>query len=476
MDEMQQLKKKTILSTISLFALSGYSAVLGLGANLVITILLSPTIYGIYITMLSIISLFNYFSDVGLAASLIQKKEIDDQDLSTTFTVQQSMILTIVIIGFIATPWIMKFYNLATDGTYLYWALLAGFFLSSTKTIPSVLLERTVKFQKIVFVQMAENTVFYGTVIACAILGFGLRSFAIAVLVRSITGVILIYSISFWMPRFGISVPHLKHLLKFGLPFQTSSFLALFKDDLLILYLGKTLGFESLGYIGWAKKWAEAPLRIIMDNVSRVLFPVIARLQHETEKLNKLLERILSYQTLLIAPAVCGIAMSMHYFVFLYAKYHKWIPAMPLLYIFAASALLTSYSSPFTNLFNSLGKAKVTLFFMMCWTAGIWILTIIFNHMFGNAGFPLAQLVLSGSFVFVLREARKFVQFRFIATVIKPLIATTAMGIVFLFIGFLFPTSIVSFGISLVLGPLTFLAILLLLRFDIHSHVRLLIS
>ena len=32
-----------------------------------------------------------------------------------------------------------------------------------------------------------------------------------------------------------------------------SSFLALVKDDLLTLYLGKVLGFQALGYIGWAK-------------------------------------------------------------------------------------------------------------------------------------------------------------------------------------------------------------------------------
>ena len=133
---------------MSLFFQSGYSAFLGLIANLVLTVLLSPTIFGMYITVLSIISLLNYFSDIGLAASLIQKKAITDDDIKTTFTVQQILIMSLVIIGFLSTSFIKKFYSLPVEGTYLYWGLLLAFFISSLKTIPSIFLERKIQFQK----------------------------------------------------------------------------------------------------------------------------------------------------------------------------------------------------------------------------------------------------------------------------------------------------------------------------------------
>src|SRR5438045_2047351 len=107
----QDLKRRSFISTLSLFFQSGYSAFLGLIANLILTILLSPKIFGIYITVLSIISFLNYFSDIGLAASLIQKKEVTDDDLRTTFTVQQILILTLILIGFFATGFIRSFYR-----------------------------------------------------------------------------------------------------------------------------------------------------------------------------------------------------------------------------------------------------------------------------------------------------------------------------------------------------------------------------
>lgn len=410
--ETSQLKKQSFLSVMSLFFQSGYSAVLGLVANLILTILLSPTVFGIYITVLSIIAFLNYFSDIGLAASLIQKKELTVEDAKTVFTVQQILILTLITVGFFATDFIGSFYKLPPEGTYLYWALLGSFFVSSLKTIPSVLLERKIQFQKIVFVQIVENTAFYATVSVLAFMGFGLMSFTWAVILRSLIGLILIYIISPWVPKVGISIPHLKQLLSFGIPFQASSFLALFKDDLVTLYLGKVLGFEGLGYIGWAKKWADAPLRIIMDNISKVAFPLIAKFQDNREKIKSLAERILHYQTVIIAPAYLAVMVAMPYLLQVIPKYSKWQPALPFFYIFCISSLIVSVSAPFMNLYNALGRVKTSFSFMALFTSLIWVLTITLTTKYGAIGFPIAHLLVSISFLLVFFKAKKDFGFR----------------------------------------------------------------
>ncbi len=420
----EEIKRKTILSTLSLFFQSGYSALLGLVANLVLTILFKPAIFGIYITVLSIISLLNYFSDIGLAASLIQKDKIEDDDVKTTFTVQQILVVLLVMIGFLSTYFVRKFYSLPQEGIKLYWALLISFFISSLKTIPSVFLERKIQFQKIVLVQIVENTVFYITVIILALLGHSLLSFAYGVLLRAVVGLVLIYYLSFWKPRIGISFKSLKKLLKFGVPFQASSFLALFKDDLINLFLGKVIGFQGLGYIGWAKKWAEAPIRIVMDNISRVSFPVMARFQDEKEKISRLIEKILYYQTAILIPIMAGIILMMPLLIEVLPKYSKWRPALPLFYIFAIATFFISYSTPFINLFNALGKANISFVFMLVWTILTWVLVPVLSARFGIYGFPTTILILSTSFIVVLRVAKRLVSFNFIKQV-KPFVIST---------------------------------------------------
>lgn len=468
-----QLKSRTVFSLLSLFFQSGYSAFLGLIANLVLTILLSPAIFGIYIIVLSIISLLNYFSDIGLAASLIQKKEISDDDIKTTFTVQQLLIISLVIIGFTAGSFIRKFYSLPQDGLILYWALLVSFFISSLKTIPSVLLERRIHFQKIVLVQVVENTVFYLTVVITAILGFGLKSFAFGVLIRSVTGLILIYSISFWIPKIGISLKSLKNLLSFGAPFQASSFLALFKDDLITLFLGKVLGFTGLGYIGWAKKWAEAPIRIIMDNISRVLFPVISRVQEDKQKIKNIVEKFLYYQTLLLAPIMLGLVLMMERLIFLIPRYNKWLPALPLFYLFCFSAFFSSFSTPFINLFNALGKVKISLSFMLFWTIVTWILTPVFTKTFGLMGFPLTQMLLSLTFVIVVIKAKQYINFNFFKPVSKSILSAILMGIIVVISNFVLNNSPLSLVFSVFIGLITyFITLKYLFKIDLITEVK----
>ncbi len=428
-EEDKDLKRRSFVSTLSLFFQSGYSATLGLIANLILTILLSPQIFGIYITVLSLIAFLNYFSDIGLAASLIQKKELTKEDAKTTFTVQQLLILTVITIGFFATNFIREFYRLPADGVFLYWALLVGFFFSSLKTIPSVFLEREIKFQKIVFVQVVESTVFYVAVSVLALLGFGLMSFTYSVILRSLVGLVLIYWISPWIPQLGVSKESLKKLLSFGIPFQASSFMALFKDDLIILYLGRAVGFEALGFIGWAKKWADAPIRIISDNIAKVTFPLLSRVQESKDRIRGFSEKILFYQTALIAPVLVGMVVVMRLFVEVIPKYQKWEPALPLFYIFALSSLIVSFPVPFMNLYNALGKVRVTFSYMTFFTILTWILTPLFTTKLGLYGFPLAHLLVSLSYLALLYKAKREVGFKFFPAVYKFLAASLAMGL-----------------------------------------------
>lgn len=425
----KKLKKNTLISLLSLFFQSGYASLLGLVANLIVTIVLTPSLYGIYVLTLAIIPFLNFFSDIGLAASLVQKKEVSPDDLKTTFTVQQLMILTVLTGAFFLTPVIRSFYDLPIEATYLFWAVLGSFFLSSLKTIPSILLERSVQFQKIVLVQIVESTIFYITISILAIMGMGLQTFTYAVLLRSAVGTSLMYTLSFWLPQIGISRTSLKQLLSFGVPFQTNVLLALIKDDLILFYLGKAVGMEGLAYIGWAKRWAESPIRIIMDNVSKVLFPVFARLQDERHRVGALITKVIRFQSLVLIPTFIGMGLLLDEMIQLIPKYNKWEPALPIFYLIAISAFLSSYSTPFTNLFNAVGKIRITFGFMLYWTVMSWILVPLLTGLFGLYGYPLSLILLSLSFVIVLRIARTIVAFSFVRSIIPAVVSGLIMGI-----------------------------------------------
>jgi PST family polysaccharide transporter len=392
-------------------------------STILLTIFLSPSVFGIFYIVSAVISFLSYFSDIGLAAALIQKKEaLTDEDLATTFTIQQILVLTLTCILLGIAPIIGSFYGLDTSGVWLLRALAISFFLSSLKTIPSVLLERKLGFEKLVIPQIIETVSFYGIALLLAIKGWGLASFTYAVLVRAFLGLIAIYSIQPWKVRLSLSRATAKRLLTFGLPFQANSVLALLKDDLMTLFLGKILPFAQVGYIGWAKKWAEVPLRLIMDSVIRVTFPTFARLQHSKELLGHAIEKAMFGLALCIFPISVGLLFFVQPLVSLYPRYSKWEPALFSFTLFVGSSLFASFSTPLVNVLNAIGKVKVTLSLMVFWTVATWVLTVTFIRIFGFNGVALAILTLSTSIILVVFLVKKSVSFSFLSSIRYPLL------------------------------------------------------
>jgi O-antigen/teichoic acid export membrane protein len=337
--------------------------------------------------------------------------------------------LPIALIAYLLASRVASFYGLDREGVILFQALVISFFFSSLKTIPSVLLERSLKFHILVIPQIAETLGFYIVAVVLAWRGYGVTSFTYAVLTRAIIGLILMYIVSPWKIKIGIEKTVAKRLLKFGIPFQLNSFLALLKDDLMTVFLGKILPFAQVGYIGWAKKWAEVPLRLIMDSVIRVTFPAFARLQHSKEILGHAIEKTMFGLAITILPISVGLLFFIDPIVKLIPKYGKWEPALFSFSIFVLASVLAAFSTPLTNALNAVGKIKITLMLMVSWTIATWILTVTLVHYIGFNGVAVALLILTSSLGIVVALAKKVAAFSFVSMVKWPFAAAIVQSL-----------------------------------------------
>lgn len=469
------ITKRSIRGIFALTTRTFTIQIISLISNFLLTIFLSPTIFGVFFVVSAAIAFLSYFSDIGLAAALIQKKEkITDDDLKTTFTIQQILVISIVLIAILASEAIGSFYNLNDNGILLFQALSASFFLSSLKTIPSIILERSLRFEKLVIPQIVETLVFSILAVTLAIKGFGVNSFTIAVLGRGMSGLIAMYIIAPWKIQIGISRESASKLLSFGIPFQANSFLALVKDDLLIAYLGKILPLAEVGYIGFAQKWALTPLRLIMDNVIRITFPSFSRLQNEKETLSKALEKSIFVSTFVIFPSLVVLVLLSPYFINLIPKYTKWEPALLALGFFSLNAGLSSISTPLTNALNAIGKIRITLYLMVFWTGSIWILTPIAIYLLGFNGVAIASAIVSMSVIFVIIIVRKYIPFSILKAASYPLLGSIVLGIFMYFLSPLLIKDFTSLIFMIVLSIVVyFLTSFLLVKEEILGDLRL---
>lgn len=469
------ITKRSIRGILALTSRTFLIQIISFISNFLLTIFLSPTIFGVFFVVSAAIAFLSYFSDIGLAAALIQKKEIiTEEDLKTTFTIQQVLVITIVIIALVLSAKIGSFYNLNGNGVMLFQALAISFFLSSLKTIPSIILERSLRFEKLVIPQIVETLVFSVLAVFFAFKGFGVTSFTIAVLGRGISGLVAMYIVAPWKIRVGFSRESASKLLSFGIPFQLNSFLALVKDDLLIAYIGKVLPLAEVGYIGFAQKWAFTPLRLIMDNVIRITFPSFSRLQGEKQTLSRALEKSIFVSAFVIFPSLVALVLLSPYFVNLIPKYSKWEPALLSLGFFSLNAGLSSISTPLTNVLNAIGKIKITLYLMIFWTIATWVLTPLLINIYGFNGVSIASAIVTFSAILVIALVKKYIEFSLLRAVGYPLISAFFMGIVLYFLAPVvitnFPTLILMVVISIMVY---FLVSFALARKQILSDIAL---
>lgn len=427
--EIEKTKKKGLLSSLALFGQSGYSAFLGFISFFFLSLKSSVFVLGVYNTVLASLSFFNYITNLGLGAALVQKQKIDKEHLSSALIFQTFITILICIIGIYYTDFFLSGYkHLPPEAKFIFWSLLISLVFVSLKTPPSVLLEREIQIYKNVAVQVVENTIFYLTVIIFTFLEKPLQGIILGILLRSGLGLLLIYLIKPWKPILKFSFKKLKELLSYGLLIQGNSFLALIKDDLLTIYLSKALGFEKLGFITFAKKYAEMPVRLITDNLNRVFFPIFSKFQNERANLSYFMEKLIKYNSLIILPTLIGIAFVFKHFLQVFPNYYeKWHIAIPMLYLFIISTIFVSFITPFTSFFNAIGKVHLSIRFMILWTALFWILTLIFVKFFDYRHVPWVFVIVNSTFWMVLRVAKKYVDLNLKKTLKNILIAIQVM-------------------------------------------------
>ncbi len=477
--DIATIKRKTVLGITALIGRGLFLSAISFISIFVLSIILSPEIFGKYFIVVAAISILNYFSDIGLAAALIQKqKEPTSEDYSTTFFIQQALVTTACIVFIVATPIFQNTFHFTSDALWLLRSLILSFFLSSLKTIPTILLERELEFGKKIIPQIVENVSFYSIAITLAYLGYGINSFTVAAIVRGFLGLITLYIIRPWFPKFEFSKSSARALLSFGAPLQAGTFLALVKDDLLTLYLGAILDKQhrQIGLIGWAKKWSEAPLRTFMDNIIAISFPVYARLAHDKVVFRKGIEKTLFFIALLIFPSVAGLFLVMKPVVYLIPHYYvKWKDALPSFYLFSLSALLAALSSPLVQILNAMGKVKITFSLMVMWTVLTWIFVPFFVLKVGFTGVALSSFLIGFTSFFPAFLIQREVSFSFVRSIKKPLFATICMtGVLYLCLLFL-STSVIGLIISCVVSFILYSGIIFLIaREDITPYISIL--
>ena len=463
--EFEVIKKRSALGISTFLLRMAFLQIITLISSIFVSRYLTPFAFGVYGIVANFVLLFVFFSDIGLAAALIQKKEkLTRNDLTTTFTIQQLLVGLLVVLIFLLLPLVQTFLKFDNDGLWLGRVLAFSLFLSSLKSIPSVLLERRLAFNILVIPEVIETIVFNGVLVALAYFGFGIKSFSWAVLSRGLIGVAAIYILAPWRPGFGIKKENALSLIRFGFPFQLNSILAWFKDNLMDNVVALILHSPTaFGYLSWAKTLSYQPKKVL-DSVIRVTFPVYSRLQERREILAKALSKTYFLLSVLTFPLIAGIcALVKPLILYLYGG-TKWLPAAPSVYFLSIALLWGIFNSVAINALSAIGKIKLVLRFMIMVTAATWILTPLFVIKWGFNGAALAWALSGFVSIWSIRQCLKEVKVSLFGDTKGAALASLVMGLAVYFLGKIWVDSLSRLILTVAIGGLTYGAAIFLLE------------
>jgi len=444
------VKKRAVKGIATLTGRTFFLQFISIVAGFLLTIFLAPDQFGTWIAVQAFLSIFTIFQDVGLAAALIQKKESPSRKaLETSFTVQNTLVLCIVLFILLATPFYRQLAHLDQQSVYLAWALSINFLFSSLMSIPSILLERKLEFGKLVIPGIIGQILYQLVVVVMAWQGYGITSFSVAVLIGGFSSLVLMYIINPWRPGLAFDRSCLKDLLHYGVPYQINQIIAKIKDDGIIMLLTIILGPANIGLLGWARKWPTQLLNLVMDPVTRVTFPAFSRMQSHPEELSKAVSKSIFFICLLVFPSLVVLVLVSPILVSLIPRYLKWEPALLALGLVSINYAWAAVSTPLTNILNATGRIKTTFYLMIMWTVLTWILLPILALLYGLNGAAAGYALVGMSSFVVIIVVSRVIKIDIFSSIGKPLLGSIVMALVLFFGRQLIPVSwIAIIGLS----------------------------
>src|SRR5665647_918318 len=177
--------------------------------------LLTPSDFGL-IAMVSVFSSFvAIFSGFGLASAIVQKSDISEEELSSSFWISVGLgaLLTTTLAAF--APLIAAFYS-EPRLTPIVVFMSTTFFIASFGYVQSALLQKSMNFKALAVIGICAVGISGPVAIFLAFSGYGVWSLAWYTVLSILVTVVFTWICARWVPHFLLGLQGVKGVLGFG--------------------------------------------------------------------------------------------------------------------------------------------------------------------------------------------------------------------------------------------------------------------
>lgn len=329
--------------------------------TVIVARILAPEDYGL-MAMASILTGYvEIFSELGLGAAIIQRKEVSREELSSNFWF---CVVTGIVFSVIAfclaypTAWIFHEQRIIPI-TQLISVL---FLIGALMIVPYNILNREVQFKMIGIIQLTAVIISSASMLFMAKRGLGVWTLIWGTIIFRSTNVILVFLFSRWWPQFHFRINEVRPFLRLGVNVAGSNSLIYVFQKADKFIVGTMFNAQLLGYYSFASHLASIPTDKISSIINQVSLPVFSRYQDDLIRLEDIFLKITKFITLIVVPLFLGSVLFANEIVINLLGI-KWGVIVPMFRLFCIAQMLFCLTFIIGNVHISQGRPHWVLLF-----------------------------------------------------------------------------------------------------------------
>ena len=353
--------------------------VMTMATTIIVARILTPSDYGVAAMVAPLMGLVLIFQNLGFTQAVVQARELDLEHCNALFWLNVMVSVAAALVMVVLAPFAADFYHDVRAG-YIAAATGLTILVSGLKLQHQALLNREMQFRTL---SINDIVVAVSTFVFTAAAALMLRNYWaiwLGAFLGASVSTLMIWRSCPWRPRAGARFAGVRSLVVFGANltgFSLVNFLARNLDNVII---AKTQGADAVGLYDRSYKLMLFPLQNINQPLSRVMIPVLSRLQDEPVRYRRVYELAIRGLALVSMPGILAAAICSDRLIVLLLG-ARWIGASPIFFWLSLTAIVQCVPNTTGWLYISSGNTRR----MMYW--GIFSSTVsIISFVIGARG------------------------------------------------------------------------------------------
>ena len=392
------LRQKTFSGMIWTFLESFSLQIFGFVQGVILARLLNPSDYGLIAMTAIFFSISHTMIDSGFTNALVRKKSHIPIDFSTVYVTNVVLSFAFSIILCIVSPWVAKFYDQPILRPIMCWNALC-MFLQSFLAVQGTRMRIQLRFKDLSKIRVSSSILTGIIAIVLAFLGFGVWSLIYPTLFGIAIKGVLYWHYQHWFPGFHFTWVKFREFFSYGSKLMAAGLINTTFNNLYPLVIGKYYSAKDLGFYNKAQAYASLPAFTVTGILTKVTFPVLAKVNDDTAILQNVYRRMIRQSAFMVFPIMIGLAALAKPAILLMIT-EKWATSIPLLQALCFSLMWTPLHVLNLNLLQVRGKSGLFLNLEIIKKI-LFVIILLATFKFGIFYMAIGEIVMSVLCLFI---------------------------------------------------------------------------